>query len=103
MIKIEIKNTTKTRREITRKSDNKVMVFYEQQAWAHTYNQSGELNAYPSEIIISLEADQQPLAVGIYMLAPESIFVDKFKHLAIGRNKLKPLVSGSGVSANKAA
>ena len=42
MIKIEIKEARKDRREITSKKDGKQMVFYEQGAYAHTLDRNGQ-------------------------------------------------------------
>lgn len=48
--------------------------------------------AYPQEIKIRLEDGQAPYPKGNYTLAPESIYIDKYKSLAIGA-KLVPLAA----------
>lgn len=100
MIKIEVKEAKKERREITSKKDGKQMVFYEQPAYAHTLDKDGRARAYPESCHISLEADQEPYAPGFYTLDPVSIYVDRFGGLALSRPKLKPI--GSSVAAKVA-
>lgn len=91
MIKIEIKDQSVARREITRKSDGKIITFYEQQAWAYTYSKGGNLNPYPEAITLNLDAMQQPYAPGYYIISPESIRVNRFKQLEIAFMTIKPL------------
>ena len=99
MIKIEIKEATKERREITSKKDCKLMVFYDQQAYAHTLDKNGTPRAYPESCKIGLDADQQPYGPGFYTLDPVSIYVDRFGQLALSRPKLRALAASQAAKA----
>lgn len=91
MIKIEIKDATKARREISRKTDGKIITFYEQPAWAYTYGKNGQPNPYPESITLNLDAEQAPYSVGFYTVAPSSIGVNRFKQLDFFRVALVPI------------
>lgn len=93
MIKIEIKEAVKNRREVTRKQDGKIITFYEQPAWAHTYTQGGNPNVYPEAVTINLDQHQEPYAPGFYTLTPESIWVNRFKQLELSKVRLRSIAA----------
>ena len=103
MIKIEIKEQVKSRREVPRKSDGKIITFYEQPAWAHTFTRGGNPNLYPEAITITLDADQLPYPPGFYTFAPESIRVNRFKQLEIAGMVLRPLPAAAPAVGSKVA
>jgi len=91
MIKIEVKSETTQTRQINGK--NGPLTFHEQEAWAYTFDQQGEQHPYPQRIVVNIERErgQEPYKAGVYVLAPESIFVNRFGSLQLGRAKLRPL------------
>jgi hypothetical protein len=99
MIKIEVKEATKTRKEVVRKDDGKILEFFEQPAYAYTYNKAGQLNAYPESITLPLEKDQIAYAPGFYTIHPASIYRDRFGNLALSRIKLVPFTASAAKAA----
>lgn len=97
MIKIEIKSATATPRQITSRNTGEVITFHEQEAWAFTFDQQGKPHPYPQRIVLNIDManGQQVYQPGIYQLAPESIYINRFAALEIGRAKLVPIVSAS--------
>lgn len=68
-----------------------------QAGWAYTYDSMGALNPFPERIEFSLADNQEPHAVGNYILSPASFFVGDFHTLAIGRPVLEPLLAAAQV------
>jgi Helix-destabilising protein len=46
--------------------------------------------AYPVEIRVPLDANAPPYAPGTYAIHPDSLYVDRFGRLTLGRLKLVP-------------
>ena len=78
MIRIEVKAaefSTETRGQYT---------FYEQVAYAHVSDRNGRPAAYPRQIKLQLDKKKpEALPVGMYTLAPQSIFVGKYDALSL--------------------
>jgi hypothetical protein len=94
MLKIEIRETTVAERNqqyIDKQGKPKSALFREQMGWAFVTLPSGSVAPYPEKMSISLEADQPPYAVGLYVLAPESLYIGRFNKLQVGRLRLKAL------------
>lgn len=88
MIKIEIKSTDIETFSGVSKTTGKPFNIRNQMAYAYTFDKNGSPRPYPELIKISLEDNQLPFAVGFYQMAPQSVFVDKFQRLALGRPSL---------------
>lgn len=89
MIKIEVRDAVATVRNITSKA-GKELQFREQAAYAFTLDRNGAVRPYPESIRINLRDGQEPYAVGMYTLAPASVWVDRFGGLALAP-KLAPV------------
>lgn len=89
MIKIEIaSNLVETKSGVSAKS-SKPYSIRQQEGWALTYNsQTSQPNPHPQKIVFTLDDNQPPYPVGLYMLDPSSLYVGKFDSLMIGRVKL---------------
>lgn len=100
MIKIEVKSVAVQSRQIISKQGQPI-VFHEQEAWAHTTDANGNPHPYPQRIILNIDQDkgQQPYQPGIYTLAPESLFVNRFNSLQLGRAKLRPVAGNVKAAA----
>jgi len=89
-IKIEVSNETVEVRSGVSAKTGKPYSMREQEAYAHTVSRDGSAQKYPQRIKITL-GDQQPAyPVGIYTVAAESFFVDRFDSLSLGL-VLRPL------------
>lgn len=89
-IKIEIsKDTVETRSGISAKT-GKPYSMREQEAYAHTVGRDGHPAKYPQRIKITLQDNQVAYPVGLYTVAPESFYVDRFDSLTLGL-VLRPL------------
>lgn len=88
MIKIEIKSTDIFPFSGISKATGKPFSIRNQEAYAFTFDEHGQQRPYPELIKISLNENQLPYPVGFYILKPESVFVDKFQRLALGRPSL---------------
>lgn len=98
MIKIEIQSA-----EVKTKSGNsartgKPYSIREQTGFAFTHSRDGKLNPYPVKVSITLGDDQQPYAPGVYQLAPESLYTNRFDQLEISP-VLKPLAAAVKAAA----
>lgn len=92
MIKIEIQSSEVKVKSGTSARTGKPYNIREQAGFAFTHARDGKLNSYPVRMTISLGDDQAPYAPGIYQLAPESIYTNRFDQLEISP-VLKPLAS----------
>jgi hypothetical protein len=88
MIKIEIKSTEIFPFSGISQKTGKPFSIRNQEAYAYTFDEHGNPRPYPELVKISLDDQQLPHPVGFYILKPESVFVDKFQRLAIGRPSL---------------
>lgn len=89
-LKIEVtsKVTTKT---VTKKSTGEVFNIPEQECWAHIPGQQ-----YPQRVVRSVGKGAQPLAAGVYVLAPSSFYVDRFGNLGIkGQFEVLPIAASA--------
>ena len=82
MIRIEITSPEVRTREV-RGKDGRPLQFREQSGYAHLPGRQ-----YPSEITIALDRDAQPHKAGMYTLDPDSIYVNRYRSLELGRLKL---------------
>lgn len=95
MIKIEVASEEVTTRQ-SRKSDprtNQPYVFHEQEAFAFVAGRDGQPQRYPQRIRITLDDRQDAYKPGLYVLAPESVYVDRFGGLSLGRVVLRPMAA----------
>jgi len=91
MIKIEIQSTDLLTKSGVSAKTGRPYNMREQSAWAHTCDRNGKPNPYPVRLALMLNDDQSAYAPGLYTLAPESLYTDKFNQLQIFPI-LKPLV-----------
>lgn len=94
-IPIEIKSADVVERGGTARATGKVFKVREQHGWVDLGK------AYPQEIVLKLEHEEQPYAVGAYVVDARSLYVDRFGQLQIGRLKLTlagpvPVAQGAG-------
>jgi|OpeIllAssembly_1097287.scaffolds.fasta_scaffold02466_6 hypothetical protein len=89
MIKIEVRDPIAKSRTVTSKA-GKQFTFVEQEAYAFTFDREGKPHPYPQSVTLSLREGQEPYAVGVYSLAPTSVWVDGYRHLALAP-KLVPV------------
>lgn len=89
MIKIEIpKNSEVTVKAGVSAKNNKPYEIREQTGYAYLFDSRGNLNPHPTSIKVQLEPGDQPYAEGNYILAPQSLYSDRYGSLSIGRPKL---------------
>jgi len=98
MIKIEIQSTEVETKSGTSSKTGKPYSISEQDGWGYFHDQSGKVHPHPMKIRIMLEKDQAPYAPGLYTLAPESLYPDRFGQITI-RPKLKALVASAKQAA----
>lgn len=82
-VAIEVKSSDIAQKTV-RGKDGKDYVIREQEGWVDLGK------AYPQQIRISLEQGKEAYAPGRYALAPESLYVDRFGQLKLGRPRLVP-------------
>lgn len=83
-VKIEISTTeVKTKSGVAART-GKPYTIREQEAYAYTVDPAGQPSRYPSRIKINLRDDQPAYSPGMYYVAPESFFVDKYDNLSLG-------------------
>jgi hypothetical protein len=84
MIKIEV-----TAEVIAPSKENRPR---KQVAYAYTLSADGKPNAHPEKTFIALWNGQNPYPVGTYTLAPQSIYLDRFRELTLSP-KLQPVAA----------
>lgn len=99
MIRIEVTNREVHTRHIKSNRTGREFTFHEQEAFAFVHDRNGDASKYPGRITLTLGDDQEPYEPGMYMLAPQSLYVDRFGKLTIGRVQLVK----TGASAAKVA
>lgn len=98
MIKIEVKTTDVSTKSGISSKTGKPYTIREQEAWAHLYSVGGP-HPYPSRVLITLEDNDPPYPPGAYTLDPSCLYAGRFGTLALGRIKLKALVSSAKAAA----
>lgn len=100
MIRVEITSMEVAERPVTFTRGGKERTFNarEQIGYAYTVQPNGQVQPHPDKIVISLDEKQPAFAAGMYLLAPESLYVNRFGKLDIGRVRLTP-VARAGVKA----
>jgi hypothetical protein len=91
MLKFEVKETEVDVKQGVSGKTGKPYVIREQVAWGFFCDQHGKPHPYPIRTRLMLEDSQEPYQPGIYTLAPESFYPDRFGQVAV-RAKLKPVV-----------
>jgi len=94
MIKISVEAVEITQREGTTKSGKALP--REQTIYAHVLGKDGKPQPHPVRARHTLWEGDQPLAVGTYTLAPQSVFVDRFGGLALAPKLVAVTSSGGG-------
>lgn len=94
MIRISVESVEVSQREGTTKTGKAKP--REQTIWAHTLGKDGKPQPHPVRARHTLWEGDQPLAVGTYTLAPQSVFVDRFGGLALAPKLVAVPSSGSG-------
>jgi hypothetical protein len=90
MIKIEITGTEiRTKSGVSARSGKSYNI-REQDGYAHTFDREGKPNRYPVRLAVSLGDEQAPYAPGVYTLAPESLYTNRYNQLEI-KPILRPL------------
>lgn len=83
-IRIEVKSTDLTPRQVTQRNTGKVFHFQEQTAWAHTCAADGQPHPYPEKLRITLPRGQETAyPVGDYTLHPGSFYVGQYGDLEL--------------------
>ena len=83
-IKIEVSTDAVITRSGISARTNKPYSIREQEAYAHTVDRDGVISKYPQRIKITLGDNQAPYPPGLYTVAPESFYVDRFDSLSLG-------------------
>jgi hypothetical protein len=92
MLKVEVKEAKVFSRDVTRKRDGKVFHFRVQAGYAHIPGKP-----YPVEFEIGLGTEQEPYAPGFYTVGSESLYVDRYGQLNLGRLVLEPVKAARAV------
>ena len=88
MINIEIKSAETRYVNGVSKASGKPFQFYKQDAYAHLKDEP-----YPVRVEISHDKAEQAYQPGMYHILPESLYVDRFNSLTLGRLKLAPVAA----------
>lgn len=98
MLKIQIETTVIDTKNGVSAKTNKPYSIREQEAWAYLFSRDGQPNKHPTKIKITLDDDQQPYAIGPYVLDLASLYPDRFGQLCI-RTRLLPALSNASKAA----
>jgi len=100
-IKIEVSSDTVITRSGISARTGKPYSMREQEAYAHTVSRDGQPSKYPQRIKITLGDTQAPYQPGLYTVAPESFYTDRFESLTLGL-VLRPLPAASATQSKAA-
>jgi hypothetical protein len=94
MLKISVESTVVDTKSGTSAKTGKPYLIREQEAWMYGYDRDGQPHKHPQRIRLTLDDDQQPYALGAYILDPASVYVDRFNQIAI-RARLRPAAASA--------
>lgn len=94
MIKVEVATTMVDSKNGTSAKTGKSYSIREQEAWAYFHARDGKPNPHPTKIKLTLDDDQQPYALGNYVLDPASLYADRFGQVAI-RARLRSVAAAA--------
>lgn len=94
MIKVQIEKVEVDDKRGTSQRTGKPYSIREQVAWGFFCDQEGRPHPHPQRIRITLGDLQDPYPVGLYQIADESFFPDRFGQVTC-RVKLRPLTASS--------
>jgi hypothetical protein len=87
MIQVSVTSTEVRNQSGNAKASGKPYSLNFQTVWVHTHDKTGKRNPYPEKTEIILEKNEQGAAlfypIGEYVLAPESVYVDRSGNLAV--------------------
>ncbi len=89
MIKVEITDETFQIKQGTSQRTGKPYSIREQEAWGYFYSPDGKAHPHPQRIRVSLGDMQEPYKRGMYQIAPESFYPDRFGQVTC-RVQLRP-------------
>lgn len=98
MIKVQIESTEVEVKQGTSQRSGKAYSIREQDAWGYFTDPAGKPHPHPQRIRITLGDEQQPYATGSYIIAPSSLYPDRFGQVTT-RAKLIPLGDGLAMLA----
>lgn len=103
-MKIEIKSTEVKEETIRPSGKPGAKVFTPfvkrtQRAYVQLSAPNGDLEPYPTPFNVGLEQGQGAFPAGVYLVAPESFYVDRNGNLTLGRLRLKAVSASSVRSA----
>jgi len=84
MLKLEVKSQELKLVQGVSKRSGKEYSFHTQQAYAHVAGKS-----YPVECTLTIDKGESAYALGMYTLAPDSYYVDKYGNLGLSPKLLK--------------
>jgi hypothetical protein len=92
MVKIEVVSNAFVERVIRPKANpERPFTIREQTAYVTLQLPGGVAEKHPSKMVIALDREQKPYEAGYYSLSAESLYVNKYGHLDIGRMRLRPI------------
>ncbi len=97
-IKFEIKSADVSIRSGTSQKTGKAYSIHEQEAWGFFVDAKGQPHPYPQKTRLTLEDGQPPYAPGVYVLADNSFYVDRFGQV-VCRAKLQPVAAATRQAA----
>lgn len=102
MIQVSVTSTEVRNQSGNAKATGKPYSLNFQTVWLHTFDRTGKKNPYPEKTEIILEKNEQGAAlfypVGEYILAPESVYVDRSGNLAVSPRLIaKPTAAAAKV------
>jgi len=57
--------------------------FHKQPAYCYTFDRNGNKAGYPQAMKITLKKNQAPYKKGMYLLAPDSIYINRYGELSV--------------------
>ena len=98
MIQIKVEDVAVETKSGTSQKSGKAYSIREQTAWGLFHDQNGKVQPHPQRIRVTLDDQQPPYPVGVYTLAPESFYPDRFGQITI-RAKLRPVAASAAKAA----
>jgi len=98
MIQIKIEDVAVETKAGTSGKTGKPYSIREQTGWGFFFDQNGKPHPHPMRIRLTLDDQAAPYPVGVYTLAPESLYPDRFGQITI-RAKLRPVAAAAPKAA----
>lgn len=102
MIRVQVESVEIQTKNGTSQRTGKPYAIREQEAWGYFCGPDGKPHPHPQKMRITLGDQDQPYPVGTYIIAPESLYPDRYGQVTC-RVRLRPVAAPAAAAAPRSA